>query len=233
LSGGVRVLLLGRFGVVRGGAGVGLAPASQRLLAFVALAGRAGVRRDLAAGVLWPAVSERLAHGSLRAALARLGARAPGVVSTDTLDVALAGGVGVDLHDAQLVARRLLADARSVGPADAAAAVAVLSVELLPGWYEDWVLVEAENWRQLRLHALEAVAGVLAGAERFGEAVSAARAAVSADPLRESPRAALIAVHLGEGNQSEALREFARYRERLGAALGLEPTARLRALLPD
>jgi SARP family transcriptional regulator, regulator of embCAB operon len=232
LSGGVRVLLLGRFSVARGGAGVGLAPASQRLLAFVALAGRAGVRRDLAAGVLWPAVSERRAHVSLRAALARVGARAPGVVSADALDVALVGGVGVDLHDAQLMARRLLADAGSVGPADAAAAVAGLSVELLPGWYEDWALVEAENWRQLRLHALEAVAGVLARAGRFGEAVAAARAAVSADPLRESPRAALIAVHLDEGNQSEALREFARYRERLGAVLGLEPTARLRALLP-
>jgi SARP family transcriptional regulator, regulator of embCAB operon len=225
-------LLLGRFGVARGGAGVALAPALQRLLAFVALGGGSGVRRDLAAGVLWPAVPERRAHVSLRAALARIGARAPGVVWADALEVALAGGVRVDLRDAQLVARRLLADAGAVGPADAAAAVAGLSVELLPGWYEDWALVEAENWRQLRLHALEAVAGVLARAGRFGEAVAAARAAVSADPLRESPCAALIAVHLGEGNQSEALREFARYRQRLGAALGLEPTARLRAMLP-
>ena len=119
-----------------------------------------------------------------------------------------------------------------MGPDRAAAATAGLSAELLPGWYEDWALVEAENWRQLRLHALEAVAGVLAGAGRFGEAVGAAQAAVAADPLRESPRAALIAVHLGEGNQSEALREFERYRLRLDAALGLEPTARLRALLP-
>jgi SARP family transcriptional regulator, regulator of embCAB operon len=50
--------------------------------------------------------------------------------------------------------------------------------------------------------------------------------------LRESPRAALIAVHMREGNQSEALREFERYRARLGAAFGLEPTGRLRALLP-
>jgi hypothetical protein len=71
--------------------------------------------------------------------------------------------------------------------------------------YEDWALVEAENWRQLRPHALEAVAGVLADAGRFGEAVGAAQAAVDADPLRESPHAALIAVHLREGNQSEAL----------------------------
>jgi SARP family transcriptional regulator, regulator of embCAB operon len=152
------------------------------------------------------------------------------LVCADALDIALVAGVGVDLHDAQPLARRLLADPGAVR-AQEAAAVPGLSVELLPGWYEDWVLLEAEDWRQLRLHALEAAAGVLAAAGRFGEAVTAARAAVSG-PLRESPRAALIAVHLGEGNQSEALHEFERYREQLGSVLGLEPTVRLRAVLP-
>src|SRR4051812_37408950 len=52
-----RLSLLGRFMFATGPAPVALAPGSQRLLAFVALAGRA-VRRDLAAGVLWPQVSE-------------------------------------------------------------------------------------------------------------------------------------------------------------------------------
>jgi SARP family transcriptional regulator, regulator of embCAB operon len=165
VSGGLRVLLLGRFALARGEVVVSLAPASQRLLAFVALAGRA-VRRDLAAGVLWPAVSEGRAHSSLRSGLARLGASSAGVVRADGLDVSLAGAVGVDLHDAQLLAGRLLARAGGVGPDEAAAAVPGLSAELLPGWYEDWVLLEAESWRQLRLHALEAVAGVLSGAVR-------------------------------------------------------------------
>jgi DNA-binding SARP family transcriptional activator len=154
------------------------------------------------------------------------------VLRADALDVALAEGVSVDLAEARLPARRLLAEPGAVAAWEAGTAVAGLSLELLPGWYEDWALLAAEDWRQLRLHALEAAAGVLASAGRFGEAVAAARAAVAADPLRESPRAALIAVHLAEGNQSEAVREFARYRLQLGAALGLEPTGRLRALLP-
>ena len=231
LSGSSRVQLLGRFGLSGGVASAGLAPVSQRLVAFVVLAGGA-VRRDLAAGVLWPAVFEQRAHASLRSALARLGTRAPGVLRANALEVSLTPGIGVDLHDAQVLARRLLADASAVTPDTAAAAIGTLSVELLPGWYEDWALLEAENWRQLRLHALEAAAAVLAATRRFGEAVAAAQAAVSADPLRESPHAALIAVHLSEGNQSEALREFERYRQQLDAALGLEPTDRLRALLP-
>ena len=210
---------------------VRLPPGSQRLLAYVALAGRA-VRRDLAAGALWPSASEQRAHASLRSAMARLGACSDRVLCADALDVSLAEGVGVDLHEAQIVARRLLTDPRAVGPDAAAAAVEALSVELLAGWYEDWVLLEAESWRQLRLHALEAVVGVLAGAGRYGEAVAAAQAAVSADPLRESALVALIAVHLREGNQSEAWRAFDRYRQRLRDALGLEPTARVHSLLP-
>jgi DNA-binding SARP family transcriptional activator len=228
---GVRVSLLGGFGLNGGAASLRLAPGSQRLVAFVALAGRA-VPRDLAAGTLWAEVSERSAHVNLRAALARLGRRAPGVLAADALEVAVRGGVVVDLHDARVLARRLLADPGAVTAREAGAAIAALSLTLLPGWYEDWVVLAVEDWRQLRLHALEAAAGVLTAAGRFGEAVAAARAAVAADPLRESPRAALIAVHLAEGNQSEAVREFARYRQQLGAALGLEPTGRLRALLP-
>jgi DNA-binding SARP family transcriptional activator len=224
-------VLLGGFVLARDEVPVVLAPTSQRLLAFVALAGRR-VARDLAAGVLWPAVSEERAHSSLRSGLARLGARSAGVVRADALEVALDSGIAVDLDEARALAARLLSGTGSVVPGEAAEAIACLSAELLPGWYDEWVLLEAESWRQLRLHALEAVAAALAAVGRFGEAVAAAQAAVSADPLRESPHAALMSVHLSEGNQSEALREFERYRLHLDAALGLAPTARLRALLP-
>src|SRR5579859_7124515 len=137
LCGRLRVLLLGRFGLARVDCAVLLAPASQRLLALVALNGRA-ISRGQAAGLLWPAVSEERANTSLRSALARLGARSAGVVCADALAVSLVAGVGVDLHDGQVIARRLLAGAGAVRPDAAAAAVAGLSVELLPGWYEDW-----------------------------------------------------------------------------------------------
>jgi len=38
-------------------------------------------------------------------------------------------------------------------------------------------------------------------------------------------------VHLAEGNQSEAVREFERYRALLHTELGLDPTPRLRRLV--
>ena len=181
---------------------------SQRLLAFLALH-RHGIRRDLTAGSLSPKVSEPRAHASLRSALKRLG-RAGEAVSAGNVDVSLADSVSVDLYDTETVAYRLLDNPASVRPDAAAVAIPGLSAELLPGWYDDWAVLAAENWRQLRLHALEAAAEVLAAAGRFGEAACAAHSAVSADPLRESPHAVLIRLHLGEGNQSEAVREFER-----------------------
>ena len=108
-----------------------------------------------------------------------------------------------------------------------------LSNEILPGWYDDWVLVEAEAWRQVRLHALEALADSLSKRRQYADAATAALAAVKAEPLRESPRAALIRVHIAEGNPSEALREFAQYGELLRLELGIEPTERLRALVSE
>ncbi len=101
----------------------------------------------------------------------------------------------------------------------------------MPDWYEDWVVVEAESWRLRRLHALETLADDLRDGGSFAQASVAAQAAVEGDPLRESPRAALIRVHMAEGNVSDAIREFARYRDLLKRELGLEPTPRLQALL--
>jgi DNA-binding SARP family transcriptional activator len=133
-----------------------------------------------------------------------------------------------------VLARRLLDGAHPTRPADTAATVVdILSKELLPGWYDDWVLFECEGWRQLRLHALEALVDRLVVERRYGHAVVAALAAVGVDPLRESARAVLIRVHLAEHNRSEAVREFDRYRRLLRRELDVEPTPSLQALLQE
>jgi hypothetical protein len=36
-------------------------------------------------------------------------------------------------------------------------------MRLLPGWYDDLVILEQERWHRLRLHAPEAAAEVLLG----------------------------------------------------------------------
>ena len=218
---------------VGGDALLGISAGSQRLLAFLALRDRV-VTRHHVAGTLWPESTDEHAGASLRSAVSRLDGPARQAVTVTAVDLGLSEGLAVDVHHSQSLARRLIdRDApRSEGDIGAAA-VSALSDELLPGWYDDWAVIAAEDWRQLRLHALEAVAARLTDADRLAEAAAAALAAVRAEPLRESARAALIRVQMAEGNQSEARGEFERYRVLLQAEMGLEPTSRLSALLQD
>jgi two-component SAPR family response regulator len=149
-------------------------------------------------------------------------------------DLGLRDELVVDVHHARALARRLIdSDAPEEDVDIGTQAVAALSDDLLPGWYDDWAVIAAEDWRQLRLHALEAVARRLTAAGRLAEASSAALAAVRAEPLRETSRAALVRVHMAAGNQSDALGEYERYRVLLHAELGLEPTEKLQQLLDD
>jgi DNA-binding SARP family transcriptional activator len=229
----IGISLLGGFQVETEGSTIAVPEGSQRLLAFLALKGRS-VRRQTVAGTLWPIVTDAHASSSLRSALARLPDEARATVAITAQDLRLSDDVTVDLWDWREIAKQLLAPQNSsasvnLGPN----AIQPLSAELLPNWYDDWVLFEAEGWRQLRLHALEALAQRLVDTGHYSDAIAAALAAVRAEPLRESPRAALIQVHIAEGNPSEALREFAMYRKLLMLELGVEPSERLAALVRE
>ncbi|MGY1640612.1 BTAD domain-containing putative transcriptional regulator [Geodermatophilus sp. SYSU D00703] len=136
--------------------------------------------------------------------------------------LSLAEGVRVDVRELEAWAERVLdpcIPGDDVGlPEDA------LCGELLPGWYEDWVLLERERLRQLRMHALEALADKLVTLRRYGEATEAAYAAVHAEPLRESAHRVVVRVHLAEGNITEALRAYDSFRTMLADELGISPT---------
>jgi DNA-binding SARP family transcriptional activator len=227
------VSVLGGFGFWVGGKPRrGLPHGSQRLLAFLALREQPLARVTIA-GTLWPEASEEHAHASLRSALSRLSGVTRTVVRVTSQELQLAEGVRVDLRDARLIVHRLLNPGLAQDSDLSDRAIATLSVDLLPDWYDDWAVGEAEEWRQLRLHGLDALADRLTVAGRFADATSAALAAVKAEPLRETAHAALIRVYLAEGNRSEALNAYQNYRALLHSELGLEPTALIHSLIQD
>lgn len=223
-----RLSLLGHVSLRADGVEWPLTAGSSRLLALLALTEQR-MRRPLVAGTLWPEATDTRASACLRSAVARLSRTHDDVLCVNATEMWLNTAVRVDLRDAKTDARRLLADRVLLCPSDRSGeSVERLSLELLPGWYDDWVLIKAEAWRQLRLHALEALSMRLSSATCHAEAILAALAAVATDPLRESARSALIRAYLAEGNRSEAHREFERYRGLLLSSLGVEPTRRLR-----
>ncbi|MCX5324322.1 SARP family transcriptional regulator [Streptomyces sp. NBC_00120] len=230
----VHIALLGGFDLVVGDVPVTVPLGSKRLLASIALNYRASVPRTLIAGSLWPEASEPRANTNLRAALSRLPDLGRQALDVSPSEVRLAREVTVDLYHARSLAERILDPHVPAEDLDLnAATVDQLSADLLPGWYDEWALLEAEHWRQLRLHALEKLAGELIEAEQFAGAVTAAHTAAQADPLRESSQVSLIRAYLAEGNLVEALDHFERYAQRLRNELGLRPTQQLRQLVAE
>ncbi|MFG3043965.1 BTAD domain-containing putative transcriptional regulator [Streptomyces sp. NPDC048202] len=228
----MRISLLGGFDLAVDDEPVTAPVGSRRLLAFVALNYRAPVPRALIAGSLWPGVAEHCAYTNLRAALCRLRGLGVNALDISPTDVRLAPDVTVDLRDARQLAQHLLDPCvPPVALRLSTATVDHLSADLLPGWYDEWALLEADHWRQLRLHALESLTETFIDATEYAGAVVAAQAAVQADPLRESSQASLIRAYLAEGNPSEAVHHFEQYVRRLRDELGLCPTPRLHQLV--
>lgn len=181
----------------------------QRLLAFLALTGPQ--LRAVVAGTLWTDASESHAHGCLRTALWRLHRSGRGhFVEVQGDALVLGTDINVDVHEflawASTVVRHQLCPRGELllGSPHRAG-------ELLPGWYDDWVLMERERLRQLRLYALEALAERLILVNRCGEALMAGLEAVALEPLRESAHRLVVRVHLADGNVAEALRHFESY----------------------
>ena len=152
----------------------------------------------------------------LRSSLWRLRADGFGLLTANGAGVGLSPAVAVDVEVACSWAGRMI---------DGSASEQDLSwwsqdrgsVDVLPGWDEEWVIVDRERVRHRMLHGLEALSRRLIEAGRAAEAVEPAIVAVGFDPLRESAQRALISARLAEGNVREAQRVFESYRAAAGA----------------
>lgn len=220
--------LLGGFALRTGGDMVSLAPGPQRLLAFLALH-EAVLHRGYVAGLLWGESTEAHAHGSLRSALWKLQTARPGIVAIRGDGLELSPMVAVDLRHATSLARAMITG--RFGDDTVALLEPRFCCDLLPGWYDEWVLVERERHRQLSLHALESLCEHLTACGRYATAVLAGLAAVDREPLRESAHRVLMKAYIAEGNAGEAIRRYRHYEGIAAHSLGVEPSGMMRALL--
>jgi DNA-binding SARP family transcriptional activator len=223
----VRLSLLKGFQLMCDHEPVAIPFSAQRLLAFLGLQERP-LQRASVAGALWTDSSEDHAAANLRSALWRL--RRPGVdlVDVDARRIQLAKDVAVDVREISAFARRLINPTQDCDLNDIDAMA--FDGDVLPDWYEDWVMLERERFRQMRLHALEAVCERYTRAGRFAQAVDAGLAAVRGEPLRESANRCLIKAFVAEGNRLEARRQFERFRELLQRELGIVLSTQMEAL---
>lgn len=203
---------------------------SERLLVFVAFRNGRAVSRRTIAGTLWPSVTEGRAAGNLRTALWRLRSSGIGVLDADRQALTVRFGTEIDVVRVEQWAGRLVDGTADDGDLSMRR-FHPAALELLPGWYDDWVIFERERIRQRLLHALEILGRRLADEGRFGEAIEAAMTAIEIDPLRESAQRALILIHLSEGNLAEARRAYVLYARLLHAELRVKPSPDLTGLV--
>ncbi len=209
----LQLRLLGGFRLLCSGEELHVARNGQRLLAFMALADRPR-RREYVAWSLWAEHGETRALGSLRTALWRLPRPSGRSLFDDSEDgVRLSQELEVDWRQSVRQAERVLAgDDEGEG-----LVVANLTRDLLPDWYEEWLLLEREQFRQLRLHALETISTRRLAVGRTRDALQTGLLAVACEPLRESAHRCVIAAHLAEGNRHEAIRQYRLYLDLLTA----------------
>jgi DNA-binding SARP family transcriptional activator len=213
--------LIGHFELSHRSRRLPAAPASERLLAFLAL--RDGpAARTLVAGMLWPETTDARAGGNLRSTLWRLAQLGVPLVAGTNQRLSLDPSVAVDLRQATAKTHRLM-DERSPCPAGLLTSDLLLQ-DVLPDWDEEWLRKTQESFRQRRMRALEALARRLTASGRHWEAVDVAMEAVAVEPLRESAHRILVAAHLADGNWGEAQRQYRWYRDLLWMELGVEPS---------
>ena len=225
------VHLLGSPCVTGNGSRLLVPEGSKKLLAFVALH-RDGVERRYAAGSLWPFGCDDRASGNLRSALWRLRRAGIDIVEGDRWSLRLDEAVAVDVRQLFEWSDRVLAG-RTNGDDLLISTQHLNGLNLLPGWYDDWVTIQRERLRQRVLHALELSSTQLASMGRYSDAVETALIAINAEPMRESAYRTLMHIHLTESNWIEARRTYASYRQLTRRELGVDPSSDLRALLVD
>jgi DNA-binding SARP family transcriptional activator len=226
-----RLQLLDCFALERGGTRLEVPVGIQHLIAFVALTGP--THRCHVAGTLWRDVPEAQALASLRTGIWRTNRLVPDLVRVDGDQLSLDTSMTVDIRQQESFATQLLGHPRGDEPWIDEAIETLWAGELLPGWYEDWVVFERERLAQLRLHALERMASLLTRRFDLDTALRLALAAVRTEPLRETANAVLMSVYVAEGNVSDAVHQYEVFTELLRRELGVEPSPSLAALLPS
>ena len=208
----IRITLIREFQLLLGDASVAVPHGVQRLLALLAMAAQP-ISRSRLAGQLWLDVPEWRALGNLRSALWRLRRIGRPIVRSLDDRLVLDSEVEVDLFDLSRLMTQLTDE-----PDDRALShlpEVVAATELLPGWEDEWIIVERERYREVRLHALERACEALLDRGGHAAAVEAALAAIRTEPFRDSAQRLLVRAYLDEGNRAAALRTYAAFRDRL------------------
>jgi predicted ATPase/DNA-binding SARP family transcriptional activator len=209
------------------------------LLAFLAYYPQQSQLRDALIERFWPECDLPTARNRLSVALHSLrrqleppGVPAGAIIMADRSTVGLnAAVVATDVTDYEAALQSAAHASSSTERARwLSQAVELYGGELLPGYFEDWVLQERQ-WLAERY--FQALGQLLAHLEQTGDverALEYARRGVAADPLREEAQRDLIRLLAAAGQPAAALRRYQELKRLFKQELDASPSAATCAL---
>lgn len=240
MSAGLAIFTLGGLDIWHGGEPVTYLGSrkAEALLVYLAYS-RRPVARDVLAALLWGAFAQTNALASLSVALSQLRKYlAPYIIATrHTVTFNFDSDYWLDIAELERQLhtwQRQWGQETTVAPeavAQLKQALALYRGDFLAGFYvrdgrdfEEWALVERERLRRKVVEAGAHLVRVYRDHGQYRAGIDHARRWLALDPLREETHRLLMLMLARSGRRNAALAQYERYREILGAELGVEPT---------
>lgn len=228
-----------RLSVAEDGSSLSATGRSLGLLVYLVLHAGQAQHRGRLAGLFWPDSTEHQARTNLRRELHNLreipGTGASLISEGQALLWRDSPGCYIDVRDFDIereLAFRHRTDGDPVGfRRHAAAAIADYKGDLMPGWYDDWVLDERDRLRQqcAQLCDLATAAARLEG--DHSTAMAMARRRIQLEPLEEAGYQVLMKLQAEAGGMAAAVGTYHRCASVLETELGVAPGTATRQLV--
>jgi DNA-binding SARP family transcriptional activator len=219
---------------------------TQEVLAFLVFNANKTIRRTTLSNLIWTDRNERRSRANLNTALWRIN-RALKAVDTDAIGLHVSGNqlnltvaphVFVDVFALEAAVREGAAVGKSSGKAIVPELVRTTLMDilsddcgcLLDGLSSEWVLIERERFFNLQIRGLTLLMQDLAESGRIEEALDYGRRILRMDPMRECVQRQVMWLHVLNGHQGNAIRQYLECVRILKSELGVAPMAETRAL---
>ncbi len=232
----VRVEMLGGLRIVTAKGVIDRFPKHRAAALLARLAfcpGRANPREELM-DIFWPDLEEEAARNNLRQTLhvirkmlTKAGVDASSVLQAD--NTAVRASLDTVVSDVEEFQSALNSDPAS----DPESAVRLYCGELLPGFYDEWILPERRRLEVLYLGALRTAQTRCCSAGKPERALDFALRAAAVDPLDEQAHISIMRLHAALGDPAAVRRQYEGLIELMHKELGEAPTFATEALVDE
>lgn len=232
----LEVKLLGQFDARMDGVPLAIpSRAAQSLLAYLLLTAGTAHRREKLAGLFWPNTLEESARHNLRHELWRvrkaIDAGQPGdheeaCLLADEFSIAFNANAKYWLDVAVLELTR----AEGASASDLMRTLSLYRGELLPGFYDEWVVLERERLHAIFEQIMTRLIECLVEEQRWKEILEWGERWIALGQTPEPAYRALMIAHSAMGNNSKVASAYQRCVESLRKDLGVEPSEQTRTL---